>query len=113
MTEQTLTLNTNNASFTHSFTILTKFQVTGCNNFQKNIHHFHILPYKSGYLEKQVKFSYVNDLGPRSRNVLDLQYSDIIINSISFRSQAAIVSEKSTFSLFPTEKPKLQNLTLP
>ena len=58
--------------------------------------------------KKQVTFSYVNDLGPRSRNYIDLQYSHIVINSISFRSQAAIVSKKSTF---PTEKPKLQNLT--
>ena len=42
-----------------------------------------------------------------------------LINSVSclylptFRSQAAIVSEKSTLFTFPIEKPKLQNLTLP
>ena len=54
------------------------------------------------------------------RNDLDLQYSHTFINSISclhlptFRSQAAIVSEKNPlFSLFPIEKPKLPNLTLP
>ena len=64
-------------------------------------------------LIKQVQVSYVNGLGPRSRNDIDLEYSQIFINSISFRSQAAIVPEKSTVSLFSTEKHKLQNLTLP
>ena len=34
-----------------------------------------------------------NDIAQRSRNDLDLQYSHIFIKSISFRSQAAIVSE--------------------
>ena len=69
--------------------------------------------------KSKFKFSYVNDLGPRSRNDLDLQYSHTFINLITclhlqtFRSQAAIVSEKSTVSLFPIEKPKLPNLTLP
>ena len=49
----------------------------------------------------------------------DFEYSHTFINSISclhlptFRSQAAIVSEKSTVFLFPIEKPELQNLTLP
>ena len=53
------------------------------------------------------------------RNDLDLQYSHTFIISISclylptFRSQASIVSEKSTVSLFPIEKPKFPNLTLP
>ena len=68
----------------------------------------------------QFEFLYVNDLGPRSRNDIDLQYSHILIYSIrcllllTFRSLAAIVSEKKTlFSLFPIEKPKLPNLTLP
>ena len=65
-------------------------------------------------LIKQVQVSCVNDLGPRSRNDLDLHYSHIFINSISFRSQAAIVSEKQQhFFTFPTEKLKLQNLDLP
>ena len=46
----------------------------------------------------------LNDLGRRSRNDLDLQYSHTFKNSISclhlstFRSQTAIVSEKSTVS---------------
>ena len=55
----------------------------------------------------------------RKRNDPNLQYSHTFINSISclhlptFRSLAAMVSEKSTVSLFPIEKPKLPNLTLP
>ena len=63
-------------------------------------------------------FSNVNGLGPKSRNDLDLKYSHTIINLISclhlptFRSQAAIVSEKIHF-LPAIEKPKLPNLTLP
>ena len=46
------------------------------------------------------EFLYVHDLGPRSRNDLDLQYSHTFIYSIrcllllTFRSLAAIVSEK-------------------
>ena len=46
-------------------------------------------------------FLYVHDLGPRSRNDLDHQYSHTFIKSFSclylqiFRSQASIVSEKS------------------
>ena len=58
-------------------------------------------------------FLYVYDLGPRSRNDLDLQYSHIFIKSICLRSLAAIVSENPLFSLYPIEKPKLPNLTLP
>ena len=52
------------------------------------------------------EFFYVHDLGPRSRNDLDLQYSHTFINSISclllstFRSLAAIHSEKSTVFTF-------------
>ena len=50
----------------------------------------------------QFEFLYVHDIGPRSRNDLDLQYSHTFIYSIicllllTFRSLAAIVSEKST-----------------
>ena len=67
----------------------------------------------------QFEFLYVHYLGPRSRNDLDLQYSHIFIYSIRclllriFRSLAAIISEKSTVSTFPIEKPKLPHLTLP
>ena len=52
------------------------------------------------------EFFYVHDLGPRSRNDLDLQYSHTFINSIgclllpTFRSLAAIHSEKSTVFTF-------------
>ena len=59
------------------------------------------------------EFLYVHDLGPRSRNDLDLQYSHIFIKSICLGSLAAKVSENPLFSLFPIEKPKLPNLTLP
>ena len=56
------------------------------------------------------EFLYVHDLGPRSRNDLDLQYSLIFINSLrclflpTFRSLAAIVSEKSTVFTFSHRK---------
>ena len=52
------------------------------------------------------KFLYVHELGPRSRNDLDLQYSHSFIKSFSclylpiFRSHASIVSEKSTVFTF-------------
>ena len=58
----------------------------------------------------QFEFLYVHDLGPRSRNDLDLQYSHIFIYSIrcllllTFRSLAAIVSEKSTVFPFSYRK---------
>ena len=54
----------------------------------------------------QFNFLYVHDLGPRSRNDLDLQYSHIFIYSIRcqlllpFRSLGAIVSKKSTVFTF-------------
>ena len=52
------------------------------------------------------EFLYVHDLGPRSRNDIDLQYSLNFIYSIrcllllTFRSLAATVSEKSTVFTF-------------
>ena len=52
------------------------------------------------------EFLYVHDLGTRSRNDLDLQYSHTFIYSIrcllllTFRSLAAIVSEKLTVFSF-------------
>ena len=58
----------------------------------------------------QFEFLYVHDLGPRSRNDLDLQYSHIFIHSIrcmlllTFRSLAANVSEKSTVFTFSYRK---------
>ena len=66
----------------------------------------------------QFDFLYVHDLGPRSRNDLDLQYSHIFIYSIrcllllTFRSLAVIASENSTANTFPIEKPMLPNLTI-
>ena len=56
------------------------------------------------------EFLYVHDLGQRSRNDLDLQYSHTFINSIrcllllTFRSLAAVVSEKSTVFTFSYRK---------
>ena len=58
----------------------------------------------------QFEFLYVHDLGPRSRNDLDHQYSYIFIYSIRcllqvpFRSLAATVSEKSTIITFSYRK---------
>ena len=52
----------------------------------------------------QFEFLYVHDLGPRSRNDLDLQYSHIFIKSIYLRSLAAIASEKSTVITFSYRK---------
>ena len=55
-------------------------------------------------------FLYVHDLGPWSRNDLDLHYSHTFMKSISclylptFRSQASIVSEKSTVFTFSYRK---------
>ena len=73
-------------------------------------------------VSEKIRFEFLNvhDLGPRSRNDLYLQYSHTFIKSFSclylptFWSQASIVSEKPTvFTLFPIEKPKFPNLTLP
>ena len=56
------------------------------------------------------EFSYVHDLRPRSSNDLDLQYSHTFIYSIrclllpTFRSLAAIVSEKNTVFTFSYRK---------
>ena len=58
----------------------------------------------------QFEFVYVHDLGQRSKNDLDLQYSHIFIYSIRcpvllpFRSLAAIVPEKSTVFTFSYRK---------
>ena len=58
----------------------------------------------------QFEFMYVHDLGPRSSNDLDLQYSHIFTYSIRcllllpFGSLAAIVSEKSTVFTFSYRK---------
>ena len=58
------------------------------------------------------EFLYVHNLGQRSRNDIKLQYSHIFIKSISLRSQAAIVSEKSTFFTFSYSKAKVTKFDL-
>ena len=57
-------------------------------------------------VSEKIRFEFlsVHDLGPRSRNDLDLQYSHIFIKSICLRSLAAIVSEISTFFTFSHRK---------
>ena len=58
----------------------------------------------------RLEFLYVHNLGPRSRNDLDLKYSHTFIYSIrcllllTFRSLAAIVFEKSTDFIFSYRK---------
>ena len=55
------------------------------------------------------EFLYEHDLGPRSRNDIDLQHSHTFIYSIrrllllTFRSLTEIVSEKSTVFTFPID----------
>ena len=58
------------------------------------------------------EFLYVHDLGPRSKNDLDLQYLHIFIKSICLRSLAAIVSEKSTVFTFSYRKAKVTKFDL-
>ena len=64
------------------------------------------------------EFLYVHNLGPRSGNDLDLQYSHTFIYSIrcllllTFRSLAAIVSEKSTVCTFSYRKALFTNFDL-
>ena len=58
------------------------------------------------------EFLYVHNLGPMSRNDPDLQYSHIFIKSISLKSQATIISEKSTFFTFSYSKSKFTKFYL-
>ena len=66
----------------------------------------------------QFELLYVHDLGPRSRNVLDLQYSHVFICSIrcllllTFRLLAAIVSKKSTVFTFSIRKAQVTKFDL-
>ena len=72
----------------------------------------HNLVENGSVVSEKIRFEilYVRDLGPRSSNDLDLQYSHTFIKSISclylptFRSQASIVSEKSTVFTFSYRK---------
>ena len=65
------------------------------------------------------EFLYVHDLGPRSSNDLDLQFSHTFIYSMrclllpAFRSLAAIVSEKSTVFTFSYRKAYVTKFDLP
>ena len=60
--------------------------------------------------KNRFEFLHVHNLGPRSSNDLDLQYSHTFIYSIrclylpTFRSQSSIVSEKSTVFTFSYRK---------
>ena len=74
------------------------------------------------FLKKVCLIFICKDLGPRSRNYLNLHmfiYKYTFINSISclyllaLKSQAAIVYEKSTAFTFSYRKAKFLNLTLP
>ena len=71
-------------------------------------------------VSEKIKFEvlYVPNIGPRSRNDLDLQYSHIFIYSIRcllllpLRSLAAIVSEKSTVFTFSHRKAQVTKFDL-
>ena len=87
-------------------------------DFSESCHQFFISLYLKAFIQNlvqngivvaekiQFEFLYVHDLGPWSRNDLDLQYSHTFINSIrclllpTFMSLAAILSEKSTVFTF-------------
>ena len=76
--------------------------------------HFHIqnLVQNGPVVSEKIHFEFLNvhDLGPRSSNDLDLKYSHTFMKSIrclylpTFRSQASIVSEKSTVFTFSYRK---------
>ena len=66
----------------------------------------------------RLEFLNVHDLGPWSRNDLDLQYSYTFINSIrcllrpNSRSLAAIITEKSTVFTFSNGKAHITKFDL-
>ena len=83
---------------------------------------FHFLvPFLGNVVSERIRFEYlyVHNLGLRSSNDLDLQYSHTFMYSIRclllpiFRSLAAIVFEKSTVFTFSYGKAYVTNLTLP
>ena len=59
------------------------------------------------------EFLYVHYLWTRSRNDIDLQYAYTFIYSIRCLLILKVFLENTLFSLFPIEKLKLHNLTLP
>ena len=75
-------------------------------SFHKNVVHIGTVVYEKIWFE----CLYVHNLGPRSRNDLDLQCSHTFIHLIrclllqTFRTLAAIVSEKSTVFSFSYRK---------
>ena len=72
----------------------------------------------SSFREIRFEFLYVYDLGSRSSNDLDLQYLHTFMKLIShlylpiFRSQASIVSEKSTVFTFSYRKAQVSKFDL-
>ena len=54
--------------------------------------------------KSKFQFLYVNNLGPRSRNDIDLKYSlsftELVLHLQNFRPLAAILSEISSFPIF-------------
>ena len=81
-----------------------------CNQCHVNRFSFHLVEIGTIVSKKiQLNFLYVDDIGPTSRNDLDLQYSHFFIHSIrcllllTFRSLAENVSEKNPhcFHFFP------------
>ena len=81
---------------------------------------FHFLVVQNGLVVSGkiwFEFLYVHNLGPRSGNDLDLQYSHTLVKSISclylptFSSLASIVSEKYTFT-FSYRKTKVSKFDL-
>ena len=91
---------------------------------------FHFLVYLKAFIQHLVQngpvvsekirfeFLYVYNLGPRSSNDLDLQYSHTFMKSISclylptFRSKTSIVSEKSAVFTFSYRKAKVSKFDL-
>ena len=86
--------------------MLTNFHFLVPESFQQN------LVQNGPVVSEKIRFEflYVLDLGPRSSNDLDLQFSHTFMKSISclylptFRSHASIVSEKSTVFTFSYRK---------
>ena len=96
--------------------IACKFKKHLINSNRESCHQIFIFLYLKAFIQSlnqistvvseknQFEFLYVHDIGPRSRNDLDLQYSHVFIYSIRcllllhFRSLAAIVSTVFTFS---------------
>ena len=55
-------------------------------------------------IKKQGKSSSIDDIGPRSRNDLDLQYSQYILNQLVYGHRLQKFQNNPLSSVFPTEK---------